>query len=233
MSFSAVKRNSREPYFFDAASGLGMDAYIGGPLWDEFASSWDDLRQDPYMGDGGTYRFRRYSEFMIAGNRISVLPHRAYHQTKDVNHLNGGIERLYDPISASVSEGQVMTELLRRCHDFMPALDDGRHWLVQTFQNRIYAGVDTEGLPAPEGVHRDGVDYVFTLLVKRSNVTGGESGIFPNEGNDAITSMTLAHPGDFIFLDDEAVRHGVTGLRREAPGDEGYRDTLIAMFTRQ
>jgi hypothetical protein len=227
------KFRTSEAFFVGGAAAIGLDADIGLPTWDEFASSWDDLLQDRYMGGGGTYRFRRYSEFSIIGGKVEVLEHRAYRQTKDINYLNGGIDRMYEPITPGVREGDIIRNLFRRCEKMMPVPQTGTRWLVQTFQNRIYARPSVVGHPAPEGIHRDGVDYVLTLLVNRSNVEGGESGIYANADDTTLATATMKEPGEFIFLDDNAVRHGVTGISNVSSASQGYRDTLIAMFTRQ
>ena len=140
---------------------------------------------------------------------------------------------MYEPMTRAVKEGEIIRDLFRRCGQMMPKPQTGTRWLVQTFQNRIHARPQVMGHPAPEGIHRDGVDYVLTLLVNRSNVDGGESGIYPNTNDLALATVTLKEPGDFLFLDNNAVRHGVTGLHNISPNLPGYRDTLIVMFTRE
>ena len=46
------------------------------------------------------------------------------------------------------------------------------------------------------------------------------------------STMTLKNPGNFIFLNDHQIRHGVTPVAHLNPVREGSRDTLIVMFTK-
>lgn len=66
--------------------------FIQSAEWKQFTDSWNNLSQDGYMADGGTYRERRYSEFSYdtAAGNMSLLAHVPYSQTMEVNYLNGG-----------------------------------------------------------------------------------------------------------------------------------------------
>ena len=46
-------------------------------------------------------------------------------------------------------------------------------WHVEMHQFRIEATPSGTGMPTPEGAHRDGVDWVCVMLVKRTNVSSG------------------------------------------------------------
>lgn len=199
--------------------------------WDAFANSWNDLKRDEYMADGGTYRFRRYSEFQIDLNlnTITVLPHTAYKQSKEINYLNGGIDRLYSPMQEDIQTNKAFQEILLRCANVLGAESDTQQYFVQVFQNRIFAKLGQIGKPTPEGIHSDGVDYVLTLMVKRHNINGGESSTY-DQDKVLKTSVTLKNPGDYIFLDDNLTKHAVEPISRLDENEEGYRDVLIAMF---
>ncbi len=205
------------------------------PAWSDFARSWDDLRQDEYMADGGKYRLRRYSEFNLdpVARTLSVLAHRPYRQSKADNYLNGGIDRLYAPMQMDIQNNRCFADVLFRCADVLPPVPPSSSWWVQVFQNRILATPDQQGKPTPEGVHRDGVDYVLTLMVGRNNVIGGESSTYAQDGRTLLASVTLAEPGDFILLDDRRTKHGVAPIGRRDAAGSGYRDALIAMFTQR
>lgn len=205
------------------------------PTWAAFAQSWHDLRQDEYMGDGGTYRFRRYSEFHLAQAKdtLRILPHRPYRQSKEDNYLNGEIDRLYSPMLEGTQENPAFKQVLCSFADVMAPLYRSAEWLVQVFQNRILASDGHPGHPTPEGIHRDGVDFVLTLLIQRDNVDGGESSTYAQDGKTLQTSVTLKKAGDFIFLNDRLMKHSVQPINRLDPAKEGYRDALIAMFTQQ
>src|SRR3546814_18288304 len=82
-------------------------------------------------------------------------------------------------------------------------------WHVEVHQFRIEAALAEAGQPTPEGVHRDGVDYVMVLLVRRENVASGTTTIHTPQG-ELLGSFTLTDPLDVTLLDDHRVFHGVT-----------------------
>jgi len=38
---------------------------------------WEDLSRDPYLKDGGRYRYRRHASYEIQGKSLKLVPHRA------------------------------------------------------------------------------------------------------------------------------------------------------------
>lgn len=212
-----------------------LDAKLAtGSEWKQFTDSWNNLRQDNYMADGGTYRLRRYSEFHCHArtSQVRLLPHVPYAQSKEVNHLNGGIERSFEPFEGHIADSPVLHTIFQRCAEVMAAADGGHQWKVQTFQNRILARSAEQGQPAPEGMHRDGVDFVLTLLIERNSVVGGTSSVYDADSRTCRAEVQLTEPGEYLFVDDERMLHDVTALSPAAGSEEGRRDVLIAMFTR-
>ncbi|MEV4737481.1 MULTISPECIES: 2OG-Fe dioxygenase family protein [unclassified Microbacterium] len=201
--------------------------------WELFAESWDNLRPDTYMADGGEYRVRRYSEFSVNGTTgaANLLPHVAYRQERDVNHLNGGIDRLYEPFESRVVDSDALARAFATSAAYLEAVRPGRTWKAQCFQNRIRSTPNEIGHPAPEGVHRDGVDFVLTLFVDRVGAQGGVSSVYTAENQGLLAEAQLAEPGEYLFVDDQKLMHGVTGLSLEEGQEIGHRDVLIAMFT--
>ncbi|MFD7625436.1 2OG-Fe dioxygenase family protein [Streptomyces sp. NPDC059851] len=218
------------------ASVLGA-GFTSTPEWHRFADSWNRLGQDGYMADGGTYRERRYSEFSYdttgtADAALRQLPHVPYSQSLEVNYLNGGIDRHFEPFEPEVAEGTVLRSVFQWCAETLLAAAGPGTWHIQTFQNRILAKGGEQGRPTPEGLHRDGVDFVLTLLVRRNSVEGGVSSVYGATSRELVAEVLLTEPGEFLFADDRTMLHSVTPLTPETPGGEGHRDVLIAMFTR-
>jgi hypothetical protein len=225
------------------SSRLVADGFVHGrldpALFDDeagkrFVDSWNNLRQDTYMADGGTYRLRRYSEFRCAADApgVTLLPHVPYAQSKEINHLNGGIERSFEPFEAEVAASPVLESVFRWCADAMSGAGADGAYKVQTFQNRILARHGEKGEPAPEGMHRDGVDFVLTLLVERNSVDGGTSSVYDADSRECRAEVQLAEPGEFLFADDVRMLHDVTAVTPASDDRDGHRDVLIAMFTR-
>ena len=85
------------------------------------------------------------------------------------------------------------------------------------------------GKPTPEGMHRDGVDYVCVLLIRRENILSGVTSIHDLEKNK-LDEFTLTHPFDTALVDDRRVYHGVTAVEPQNPALPAYRDVLVVTF---
>ena len=204
---------------------------VSSEHWRSFTDSWFRLPPDMYMADHGKYRSRRYSEFSIEPRlaKISLLPHRAFRQTKAVNYLNGGIDRVFAKIESDTVNNEAFRAALIAFASLLELVESADSWHAQVFQNRITASPDSCGNPTPEGVHRDGVDYVFTMLSQRHNVVGGESSTYLAGQLIAAATRTLERPGDFILTNDNRTQHGVTPIRCADNVSEGYRDVMVVM----
>ncbi len=193
-----------------------------------FAASWDDLALDTYMADGGRYRRRRHAVFAVSSGGVTRQADQPHYQSTAYNSLNGGIERWFEPVSDRIADGPVLQALFTACRNAFP-LDGARRYRAELHQFRIEATADGAGLPTPEGMHRDGVDWVCVLLVRRTNLAEGTTSIARPDG-EALGSFTLTQPFDAVFLDDHRVMHGVTAVRRLDPERPGYRDVLVLTF---
>jgi hypothetical protein len=185
------------------------------------------------MADHGRYRRRRHAVFAAsADGAIRRCAHQAHYQTVDYNQLNGGIERWFEAIDAQLGEGPSMRSILRCCHQLFaslaPAIAD---WHIEAHQFRIEAAPGMSGLPTPEGMHRDGVDYVLVLLVERSNIDSGTT-LIGNSAEGFSSSFTLTAPFDAALVDDHRVYHGVTPVQAIDPAQAAHRDVLVLTFRR-
>lgn len=203
---------------------------VARPDWLSFAGSWDGMPIDTYMADGGRYRRRRYRVYEVSAGEIRTAPHQPHYQSLDFNHLNGGVERWFEPIGDSVAGGPIMTDLIGLCRRaFEQASRSTRKWHVEVHQFRIEAEQGRTGNPTPEGMHRDGTDYVMVLMVKRENVQQGTTTV-ADEAGTLLGSFTLSRPGDCVLLDDRRVYHGVTPVEAVDPSKPAYRDVLVVTF---
>jgi hypothetical protein len=185
--------------------------------------SWDDLPPDNYLKDGGRYRKRRHSSFVIDRGSLVQAPHRAHWQPVEYNALHGGMERWFEPIQMPVLSASAWQGLLLALGDVSTTLKGAKRWFVEAHQFRI----DTEGgigRPTPEGAHRDGVDLVAVFLVAREGIKGGETRVFEADG-PAGQRFTLTQPWSLLLLDDERVIHESTPIQPLA--ERGWRDTLV------
>ncbi len=204
----------------------GLDA------WPAFASSWNDLGLDIYMADGGRYRRRRFAAFRATSAAVTRKPHQPHYQSRDYNPLNGGVERWFMPIAERVASNSFTRGILGLCtHFFNAASGTGTDapWHVEMHQFRVEARSFETGLPTPEGPHRDGVDWVCVLLVKRTNVSSGVTQIY-DEDRRPLGEFTLTDPLDAVFLDDRRVLHGVTPITPLDTSAQALRDVLVLTF---
>lgn len=212
--------------------------------WPDFAASWDDLEPDHHLAATGRFRRRRHAVFTCepgsaradgaaAPPAIRRLPPQPHFQTTNHNPLQGGIERWFAPIKASTT-GSSFHALLKLgfavFHDLGGAPPAG--WQVEAHQFRIEPVTGHPGEPTPEGMHRDGVDYVLVALVARHNIESGTTSIHAPNGV-RLGSFTLARPRDIALVDDNRVFHGVTAVTPRAPGAGAHRDVLVLTYRRR
>jgi hypothetical protein len=204
--------------------------------WAGFADSWNDLGVDTFMADGGRYRRRRFAAFRIARDIIARKPHQPHYQSRDYNPLNGGIERWFEAVTAATGDHPALTAILRACRLLFDRLTPGSvrpdAWHVEIHQFRIETGPGQHGQPTPEGLHRDGVDWVLVLLVRRVNVASGETTIY-DLAKTPLGSFTLTEPFDAALTDDGRVFHGVTAVTPIDPALPAHRDVLVVTFRRE
>jgi hypothetical protein len=201
--------------------------------WHSFAASWNDLSIDTYMADGGRYRRRRFAAFAVAPLKIMRKPHQPHYQSRDYNTLNGGIERWFEPCTTEVAQHPLMQACLHTCCSLFDALTKNppSAWHVEVHQFRIEAQQEQHGLPTPEGLHRDGVDWVLVLLIARENIAEGVTTIY-DLNKQPLGSFTLIAPLDAALVDDSRVYHGVTAVQPLDPSKPAYRDVLVVTFRR-
>ncbi len=201
--------------------------------WPAFAGSWNDLGSDTYMADGGRYRKRRHAVFRAEADAILRQPAQPHYQSRDYNPLNGGIERWFEPVRDDIGAGATMRTILRFCQTLFDTIH-GAHpiWHIEIHQFRIEARRGETGRPTPEGMHRDGVDYVLVLLVERTNIASGVTSVHDLSGRE-LGSFTLTHPLDAALVDDRRVMHGVTPVEPEDPALPGHRDVLVVTFRKE
>ncbi len=204
------------------AALCGIDAHA----LDALKPGWDDLRPDGYLKDGGHYRKRRHSCFVIDESGLVQAPHRAHWQSVEYNALHGGMRRWFEPVNADTVAQPAWARLLGKLAEVCSALKGAQPWYVEAHQFRIDTA-DGIGRPTPEGAHRDGVDFVAVLLVGRHSISGGETRVFAAAGPDG-QRFTLTEPWTLMLLDDTRVIHESTPI--QPLGDYGYRDTLVLTY---
>jgi len=187
---------------------------------------WEGLPRDPYLKDGGRYRFRRHASYEIKKETLDLVPHRAHWQSVDYNALHGGIERWFEPIQDPLMNNPAWQSLLLGLGQILSGLKPVNTWFIEAHQFRIDT-TDGIGRPTPEGAHRDGVDFVAVFLLDRVGIKGGETRIFDAQGSAGLR-FTLTQPWSLLLMNDERMIHESTPI--QPVGDYGYRDTLVLTY---
>lgn len=201
-----------------------------GPALATLRPFWDALPSDEYLKDGGRYRSRRHSCFVVEGPKIEQVAHRAHWQPLQYNALHGGMHRWFDPMEPAMASHPEWTRILSRLGEAASALHGLRPWFVEAHLFRIDT-TDGIGRPTPEGAHRDGVDMVAVFMVGRHQIKGGESRVFEANGPNG-QRFTLLEPWSLLLLDDARVIHESTPIQPQVEGEMGWRDTLVLTYRR-
>jgi len=198
-------------------SGVPLDTLM------DWCGTWDDLPPDNYLKDGGRYRRRRHSCFIIQDQGVSQVAHRPHWQPLEYNALHGGMQRHFEPMDSRVTSQAGWQRLLAWLGRVADDLKGQHTWFTEAHQFRIDT-TDGIGRPTPEGAHRDGVDLVAVFLVARKGLKGGETRVFEADGPNG-QRFTLSEPWSLLLLDDARVIHESTPIQ---PLEDGaFRDTLV------
>ncbi|WP_291015067.1 2OG-Fe dioxygenase family protein [Hydrogenophaga sp.] len=193
-------------------------------------SSWNDLPSDAYLKDGGHYRRRRHSCFVVDGESVTQVPHRPHWQPLAYNALHGGMQRWFEPMAEAVVKHPLWQRLLLRLGETASGLRGAQPWFVEAHPFRIDT-TDGIGRPTPEGAHRDGVDLVAVFMLGRQGIKGAETRVFEANGPSG-QRFTLRDPWSVLLLDDERVIHESTPIQPLEDGTLGWRDTLVLTYRR-
>ena len=199
---------------------------------DAFQRSWENLALDNFLHDGGHYRYRRYAVFTWQRDQaLRLLPHEPHYQSTYRNAMNGGIYRDFEPFETSTLDNPVLNTIIDWCaHQF--SFEQTQDWRVQAHQFRIKTNNDEAGKPTPEGIHRDGADFILIMLLKRHNIIGGVSHVYDSD-KKLVFGAVLDEFSDTILIDDRKVWHGVSEIYSQDDSKEGYRDVLVLTFHKQ
>lgn len=186
------------------------------------AGNFDDLPLDPYTAGG--YRSRRFARVKFDGSSLVLTPDQDFSQGTDVNRYLGGVIRQYAPVHDEFLASGVVRSIcaLLAARAELPDGTFGIH------QIRISCARGQEGSPAPEGVHRDGVKFVFICCVDRLAVVGARTLLFeltPGGADDVAFFDEILAEGACLLVNDEKLAHYTSPISPEF--ERGVRDALV------
>ena len=179
-----------------------------------------DLPVDPYIKDN--YRFRRLSRFTVSGDKLIKLPHGYFYQSQQYNPLLGDVKREFAELDDALIELDDFKKLVLAFSDsckLHPEAEIGVH------QIRISCSPQNYGNPAPEGIHRDGTDFIGIFSVDRENIQGGETHLYTDKKEKPVFSKIL-NPGELLLVNDHEFLH-FTSPTKPTSAQEGTRDVFV------
>ncbi|WP_081665183.1 2OG-Fe dioxygenase family protein [Mycobacterium sp. UM_CSW] len=205
---------------------------VGREEWTRFARHWRQLAPDPYAAELGVRRLRRYGQYSFRDGVLRPMPKLAFVQPQDSNPLYVGRDREFEPLTDAFAADPLLHKVIGLLARVAAALDDVADWNVKVHPFRIRCCADdgdSRGSPTPEGLHRDGVTLVSSLLIGRRNAIGGESTVCDLEGR-RLMAATLAEPGTLMLGDDRRTLHAVSPIRPIDGSGPAQRDVLVITF---
>lgn len=178
------------------------------------------------------YRRRTLAEFQIHRHTkelwlIKRTPARPLVQTGENDYRREA--RKFPEMSHEITSHREFQKLLGRIADVIESIHRHAENLVVTVhQMGVSARHGRFGSNAPEGIHKDGVDYIISALVmERKAIRGGVSNIFDADKKTLLLNYTL-QPGEGIFQSDteSPFWHDVTPIYLDpnSPEEEGKRN---------
>lgn len=184
-------------------------------------ASFADLPEDAYAQKG--LRSRRYSRYRLsADGRLNHLDHRDFMQSKKVNKAVGDVERRFEEIEATTSENPAfvaMFEAFRAHTGLRPESVVEAHQIRWHCRNRVT-------IPAPEGTHQDGFDFIAMFMVDTADLSGGEVLVYPSPDRNPLLKANLK-PGEYVVLNDKKVFHDAAPLVPEPNERDGHWDLIV------
>jgi len=200
-------------YALEALQSIGID---------EMGEFFVDLPADPYLT--GNYRFRRFSRFEVVDDRLVQMPHGYLFQSKDYNPLLGDVTREYAELDPGLIALQDFQTIVLEFFDFCKLCSTVNE--IGVHQIRTTASFDEIGNPAPEGIHRDGVDLVGIFSISRHNISGAETYLYKSQQDRKPVLEKVLNPGELLVFDDRQFLHFTSPI--QANVDEGgTRDVFV------
>jgi hypothetical protein len=188
---------------------------------DKFKNFFSNLPVDPYLE--GNYRFRQFSRFKVSSNTLVKLPHSYFFQNKEYNPLLGDLKREYPELNNKLIEledfQKIVWEFFKFCQ-LCSAFDE-----IGVHQIRITASSQQIGSPAPEGIHRDGVDLVGIFCVNRERLEGGETHLYKTKDNRPVFQKIL-NIGELLVFNDREFFHFTSPIKAIS-SEHGIRDVFV------
>ena len=179
-------------------------------------NSFNNLELDKYYDNE---RYRAFS--MIDLNNFSIVGESYFLQSKDYNNYLGDQLRIYENIDLCVVNDKSFQSLVLY---FINKINTSKEYkYLYVHQIRVICE-DTNTNPVPEGIHRDGYEYICISCVNKENIDGPVTQIYDN--NKLIKEFVLEEDEN-IILNDRKYLHNVCSLKKLNNNENAYRDIFV------
>lgn len=193
------------------------------PVPTQIAKTFDNLVHDQYLQSSFQYRSRRYACGKLHQRKFTFLEQQLFFQNKYVNKLIGGVQRDF-PTLEKETKSYIESEIMEKL--YAEILDPEKSYSIGIHQIRIWANHHSAGLPAPEGVHQDGFDFVSILVVNLNNVCGAKNLLLDVETQKNLKYEAYLPENTIFMFNDRAYSHYATAVTPKIPGD-AVRDIFV------
>jgi len=196
---------------------------------------WNTLLLDKYLRKIDGLRYRRFKRVLLnpKNMQIKTLSSPIFYQSKITNIKYGGINRKFGSINKRTLGNKFLKNLITFNFNNLPLTRKQLNysWEIGIHLIRIIARAKNEGKPSPEGVHKDGHEFISIHLIKRDNARGGVTEIFDKDNNLVIQKL-LKSQLDSVYINDKKMLHYVSAFSPINKKRSSIRDVLIMDFSK-
>ena len=192
---------------------------LGLPVFNkDFLLSYNNLPIDLINDDGFPIRSRRYANYIIEKdnfqNNLNIFYTGKNKFLQDVDDSRKE-ERIFPLIEEKFISDDFLLRFMTHCCS-LDNLKDNNCYDISLHQVRQICYPNVESHNSPEGIHKDGADYIVSALVmNRYNINGGESIVYDDDNKNKNKNKiynTILEKGEGIFQDDKRLWHYVTPI---------------------
>lgn len=192
--------------------------------------SYNNLSIDLVNENNIPIRLRKFAKFKInidnTQNKFDIYHINCNKFKQNVNDFRKN-ERIFDFIDESVLKSEFIINFIGQISSYA-YLDKNdiniKNINVSLHQVRqiCYPGIESHN--SPEGIHRDGADYIVSaFIINKSNISGGNSIIYDKNKKEIFKKELNEYEG--IFQEDKKLWHYVEPIN-SINNKIGYRDIL-------
>ena len=193
--------------------------------------SFDKLPIDKYLiNNNPPTRFRKFSKYNIRThdiNKYHIYNYNCNIFKQNVSDSRGNI-RNFELIDTELINDKWIIELLTNISGLCIFNNNNKRINnidITLHQIRQLAYPNIKAHNSPEGIHKDGADYIISaFVINKKNIIGGKSIIY-NENKNKIYE-TIINNNEFIFQEDKNLWHYVTPIEAYDSNYNGIRDII-------